>query len=127
MENFAKAAKIGLVFSSAKGSLSPAQVYQLPLTGNEGHNLDELSKSVLSRVRAAEQDSLVSKVKADEDDLLRLEILKFIIKDKQDEIAVKEQAAANATHNEYIDGLIADKRKEQLGELSIEELEAQRR
>lgn len=125
MELFAKIVKKGLTFNTPKGPLLPQQVWQLPLTGNNGFNLDEISKTLLKKVRESEEESLVTEASSmNTDDQLRLDVLKCIIADKKAEKEAREKAAATRAKNNRIKELIAKKQDQELEEKSLEELEA---
>ncbi|AUR92200.1 coil containing protein [Vibrio phage 1.170.O._10N.261.52.C3] len=121
---FAEVVKKGLMFTTSRGTLSPQDVWSLPLTGNNGFNLDEVSKALLKKVRDSEEESLVSTPsKASESDVLLLEVLKFIIEDKKGEI---EEAKSSMERKAKRDRLLALKAKKQglaEEELSMEEIE----
>lgn len=126
MEIFAKAVKTGLTFATPRGSRLPQEIYQLPLTGNNGFNLDEVSKMLLKKINAQGEESLVvSSSKVSPKDKLRLEILKFIINDKQQEAAAKEQDVIRKKRIEQIQSLIATKQQEEQASKSLEELQAE--
>lgn len=122
MELFAKIVKMGLTFPTSRGNRLPQELWSLPLVGNNGYNLDEISKELLQKIRSADVESLVVESKADPLDLLRLEVLKVIIKDKQDEQkAAQERKAKIAQRNELL-RRIAKKQDEKEDQKSLEEL-----
>lgn len=123
MELFAKVTQKGLTFKTVKGTVSVQDLWQMPLTSKNGFDLDTVSREVLRKVRETQEDSLVSQVKPDTDDQLRLDVLKHIIEFKQDDIKRKEEAKAAESHNSRIDEFIQRKKEEQLASMSIEELE----
>lgn len=127
MELFAKVTQKGLTFKTVKGTVSVQDLWQMPLTSKNGFDLDTVSREVLRKVRETQEDSLVSQVKTDTDEGLRLEVLKYIIEFKQDEIQRKEEAKVAESHNSRIDELIQRKKEEQLASMSIEELEKLRK
>lgn len=125
MELFAQAVKQGLTFKTERGNLNPQDVWQLPLTGNNGFNLDTLSRQVLKKVRAVEEESLVTEVKVSTEDELRLEILKFIIDDKQAEKEAAKNASETKAKRAQLQDLIAKKQNQAQEEKSLEELQAE--
>lgn len=127
MELFAKVTQKGLTFKTVKGTVSVQDLWQIPLTSKNGFDLDTVSREVLRKVRETQEDSLVSQVKPDTDDELRLDVLKYIIEFKQNEIQRKEEAKSAESHNSRIDELIQRKKEEQLASMSIEELEKLRK
>jgi len=125
MDLFTEAVKTGVSFSTERGQLLPQQVWQLPLTGNNGFNLDTISRSLLKKVRSVEEKSLVTEVKVDTTDELRLEILKFIIKDKQEDQEASKLALANKQKKQQLLALKANKQTEALNNLSEEDIDKQ--
>ncbi|AGH32127.1 hypothetical protein VPHG_00060 [Vibrio phage 11895-B1] len=125
MDMFAKIVKLGLTYKTDRGQILPQDVYKLPLTGNNGFNLDSISRELLKKVRETQQDSLVTTSKADPDDELRLEVLKFIIEDKQQELQAAKDASLRKQQREELQELIAKKQKEAKSEKSVEELQAE--
>lgn len=124
MELFAKAVKTGLTFSSVKGTLLPQDLYKMPLTGNNGFNLDQISRELLKVVRSTQEDSLVVTSKVNPTDQLRLEVLKFIIEDKQADEQAATLLAVKKAQRESLLALKAKKQQDQLGELSLEDIDA---
>lgn len=124
MNAYKQAAKIGLTFESSRGNLSVSQLFQMPLTGNNGFNLDEVSKTLLRKIRETDEESLVSEPsEVNTLDTLRKEILTDIITDKKAEKVAKETALANETKNAKIDAIIARKKEAELENMSVEDLE----
>lgn len=123
MELFAKAVKQGLTFVTERGLISPQAVWQLPLTGNNGFNLDSLSRDVLKKVRASEEESLVVETKVSSVDELRLEILKFIIADKHKDAEAAKDAINKKARREELLALRAEKQKEASKGMSIEDID----
>lgn len=122
---FLKAVKTGLTFPTERGAQTPQVIYQLPLTGNNGFNLDTLSRTLLKKMRSVEEESLVTESKVDSTDELRLEILKYIIKDKQEEQEAQRLAVFNREEMQRLLKLKANKQNEKEAELSEEEIDAQ--
>ena len=125
MELFAKAVKVGLTFTTSRGILTPQDVWQLPLTGNNGFNLDTLSRVLLKEVRATEEESLVTLSGVDVVTELRLEVLKFIIADKQAEAKKEQELVVKYQKREQLLKLKANKQAEKQAELTEEEIDAQ--
>lgn len=125
MELFAKAVKLGLTFTTDRGRITPQDVWTLPLVGNNGFNLDTLSRELLKKVRAVEEESLVTERKIDTTDELRLEVLKYIISDKQAEKEAQENAAIKKAKREELQSLIAKKQSEKQEGKTLEQLQAE--
>lgn len=101
-----------------RGQIGTEDLFDLSLT-----DLDTIYKSLNKQVKVAEEDSLLStKTKAEEDLLLKLDIVKEIFTDKQDEIQKKKEEKATKEKNQYILSLIEKKENEALEGLSVEEL-----
>jgi len=125
MDIFQQAVKTGLTFSTSRGNRLPQEIYQLPLTGNNGFNLDEISRVLLATIRSTEEESLVSKSKTDPEDLLRLSILKAIIADKKEDARLVEQTAMRTRRKSELMAMIADKETKADKRRSVEDLYAE--
>lgn len=124
-EIFKKAVKLNLTFATSRGVQLPQQIYQLPLTGNNGFNLDMISKDVLKSVRKVDEESLVTDSKIDPLDQLRLDILKVIIADKKAEIKANEERSEKAAKLQKLLAIKAKRQEDKIEEISDEELEAE--
>ena len=113
-------------FQSNRGPLSIEEVYSLPLTGNRGLNLDEIAMQVNDELEKKKTGkSFVTESKNPE--ALVLEMQLEILKDRISELKVRasENAAevAKATTKARLQELLAEKKNEELKNLSVEELE----
>lgn len=113
-------------FPSSRGPLSIEEVYSLPLTGNRGLNLDEIAMQVNDELEKKKTGkSFVTESKNPE--ALVLEMQLEILKDRISELKVRasENAAevAKATTKARLQELLAEKKNEELKNLSVEELE----
>lgn len=113
-------------FPSNRGPLSLEEVYSLPLTGNRGLNLDEIAMQVNDELEKKKTGkSFVTESKNPE--ALVLEMQLEILKDRISELKVRasENAAevAKATTKARLQELLAEKKNEELKNLSVEELE----
>ena len=121
MEIFKKASKIKLRFQTAKGSLSTEELWDLSL-----QSLDTLAKGVNRSLKASEEESfLTPKSPKDSEEELRLEILKTVIRDKQELAALAADRAAKRERADQIRQLLASKELEALGSKTPEELKAE--
>jgi hypothetical protein len=121
MEIFKKASKIKLRFQTAKGSLSTEELWDLSL-----QSLDTLAKGVNRSLKASEEESfLTPKSSKDSEEELRLEILKTVIRDKQELAALAADRAAKRERADQIRQLLASKELEALGSKTPEELKAE--
>ena len=113
-------------FPSSRGPLNIEEVYSLPLTGNRGLNLDEIAMQVNDELEKKKTGkSFVTESKNPE--ALVLEMQLEILKDRISELKVRasENAAevAKATTKARLQELLAEKKNEELKNLSVEELE----
>jgi len=124
MDLFTTAVKTGLNFQTSRGVVLPQDLWNMPLTCKGDFNLDTISRDLLKKIRSTQEDSLVSVSKVDSVDELRLEVLKFIIADKQAEAAASKLAVANKQERDVLLALKAKKQQDQLGALTVDEIEA---
>lgn len=113
-------------FPSSRGPLNIEELYSLPLTGNRGLNLDEIAMQVNDELEKKKTGkSFVTESKNQE--ALVLEMQLEILKDRISELKVRasENAAevAKATTKARLQELLAEKKNEELKNLSVEELE----
>ena len=118
---FEKALKGGYRYASTKGSVSTEDLYRFKLT-----DLNAVAKILSKEIKDAGEEDFIN-IKTTESSLLsdKLEIVKYIIKDKLD----AQEAAANAVakrakRNELLD-LISRKESEALAGKSVEQLRAE--
>lgn len=113
-------------FPSNRGPLNLEELYSLPLTGNRGLNLDEIAMQVNDELEKKKTGkSFVTESKNPE--ALVLEMQLEILKDRISELKVRasENAAevAKATTKARLQELLAEKKNDELKNLSVEELE----
>lgn len=105
-----------------KGMISVEDLWDLSVK-----NLDTIFKALNAEARQANEDSLLAtKSTADKELESKIEIIKFIVKVKQDEAAQRMVAAANKEQQRRIDEIIAAKQDQKLQDMSIEDLIAMR-
>ena len=125
MNIFEQITRKALTFETTKGHVQVQALWQMTLTSaTSKYTLDEVSKTLLAKMKSSGQESLLSELQTDTDDQLRLDVLKHIINVKLAEKEAKENAEITKSHNRKIDELIAQKKDEALAGKSIEELEA---
>ncbi|CAH7388669.1 hypothetical protein VCHA53O466_50013 [Vibrio chagasii] len=125
-KKFIQAVKTGLTFKTSKGSRLPQDLYKMPIErkdGDGGYSLEEVGDQIVNVIAEAEKGGILQKGTASQEDLLRLDIVKHIIEDKQAEIKAKEDKKAIETHNAEIDELINRAKKNDLLTKTPEELE----
>jgi hypothetical protein len=101
-----------------KGSIATEDLYDLSL-----NELDEIYKKLNKKLKASQEDSLLEK-KSEKDTALEvlIEIVKYIVKSKQDEIDDATKALARNQKKQKILALIEEKDNEDLRNKSKEEL-----
>ena len=117
-------------FPSKRGVLSLEDLFDLPLTRNNGVNLDAVAIEINKQLQ--EKQGSTSFVQSTTENTAEvnkletmLEIVKTIIKQRQDENEAKLKRAEIATKRKQIQELIDQKQGEALASLSLEELQAQ--
>ena len=125
MSLFETATRKAFRFPSNKGDLTTEQVWTLPLTSKTGFDLDTIAKSINAELKSLEEESFVKAASPKRGDLaIKLDILKHIIKVKQDEVSAAEKRAVNAQERARLTELLAKKNDQELEGLSKEELQA---
>lgn len=104
-----------------KGQVSVEDLWDLKL-----QDLDSIFKTLNREKKAANEESLLEeKTAADVELEQKIQIVRFIVKYKQDEAAERLAAKANKEHNQKILEIIERKQDAVLENMSIEELTAQ--
>lgn len=118
---FLQATKQNLRFATSRGFLTTEDLWALSL-----RDLDSLALHVDAQINAAPKKSFITEtVKADSEDVLRLEILKAVIADKiADRDAAKIRADKRARQT-FLKDLIEKKKADELGNLSLDDLQKQ--
>jgi hypothetical protein len=127
MSIFMQASRAKLRFQTTKGSLSVEQLWDLPLTSTTGAvNLDTLAVDTFDRLENVPVTSFVRTApvltKDQQDDTLRLDVLKAIIEVKQAENAAKLAASEKAEKKRKLLELLAKKQEASLESLSEAEI-----
>lgn len=122
------AAQHRLRFTSVRGELMVEQLFDLPLKSHSGFDLDSVARSIATELKTMDAESFV------EDPSLNprkrilevsLEIVKDVIKTRQEENSARLAKAKKAeTRRKLLDALEA-KQDEKLSSASVEEIEAQ--
>ena len=118
-------------FNSAVGLLDVSDLWKLPLTSINDHkpNLNDIAININKSLKEFIEESFVEEIttstqKEKQTQEIKLEIVKHIIKTKQEERKLTQEANEKASKKQTIMGLIAQKKNEQLSQASVEELEA---
>lgn len=122
---FEQASRTGLVFNTARGTLTDRDLWNLPLSQgvtNLYDMEDELTNTIGSKMGTRRETSQI-----DPRAKLALEIVTHIIETREAEIKAKEELAANEAHNAKIDEIIEDKEDKKLRDSSIKDLKKMKR
>jgi hypothetical protein len=115
-------------YESEVGELTTEQLWDLPLTSRRGASLNSVAIAANNALKGLAEESFVS-TSSDprrRDFESKLEVIKLVIKAKQDEADAVTQARARAEDLRRIDEAIAAKEGQQLQETSLEELRRKR-
>lgn len=111
-------------FPSPKGELTVENLFDLPLTSRTGLDLDSIAKAINAELKKSAEESFVEAVSPRNQELfLKLEIVKNIIKSKQDEAAERRRLADRNLEIERLESLLARKQEAALESLPAEEIE----
>ncbi len=127
MEMFAFATKKKIRFETSKGLLSVEELWDLPLTSDNGRpNLDDIAKGIYKAMKEGEEVSFVKSNAASNAAFnvlkTKFDIVKYIIDVKLAEAEAAKKAKEIKARNQRILGLIAQKEDEALASKSKEEL-----
>jgi hypothetical protein len=102
-----------------KGLISVEDLWDLSVT-----NLDSIFKTLNSQVKQAKEESLLT-TKSQEDKLLdmQIEIVKYIVKVKQEEEIIRLQAKELKEKKQKIMAVLSAKEDQALQNMSVEELQ----
>lgn len=105
-----------------KGQISVEDLWDLSVK-----NLDTIFKALNAEVKQANEESLLAaKTAADAELEAKIEIIRYIVKVKQEEASQRTITAANNEQRRKIDAIIAAKEDQALQAMSIDELIAMR-
>lgn len=133
MENIYKTTLMkNYTFKTVNGTVSVADLFQLPLKSNSADRpcLNSTAKIINSELKNLEEEDFVQTGKntSKRDELtLKLDIVKDVIKTKEEELDTKTHAMEIRRENELIDRLIEEKKLENLKNMSMEELKKRKR
>lgn len=101
-----------------RGVISVEDLWDLSVT-----NLDKIFKELNSQVKQSKEESLLD-IKTKEDEVLeiQIEIIKYIVSVKQEEMTAREKAIEKKAQKQKIMSIIAEKKDEALHNSSIDEL-----
>lgn len=113
-------------FPSVRGELTVEQLFDLPLKSQTGFDLDTVARTINAQLKSESEESFVEDVTSDpvkEALKTALNIVKDVIKTKQDDNAARLNKLKKADERKKILDAIAAKKDEQLTAASLEELE----
>jgi len=121
MENlFLEASRRKLRFETNKGQLSTEDLWDLSLT-----NLDTLAKAVNKKLKEDSEESFITvRSKTNTELNLKLEILVFIIRTKQEEQEAAKNRLAKQAELSTLKELLVNKKMQELSNLTSEEIQA---
>lgn len=125
MNIFEEATRNKLRFETNRGLLSVEQLWVMKLISNDGFSLDSVGRAIQKLINEQDQGSLVSSnriTKQEKLNILRLNIIKHIIKVKEDEIELANKELANKEKKQKLLKLLADKQDQKLINMSEEEI-----
>jgi transcriptional antiterminator Rof (Rho-off) len=122
---FERALRARLRFETTRGLLSVEDIWHMPLTSNDGFDLDSLARELHRQVKDSEEVSFVVKTTASNAKLeLAFDVVKHVIDVKLAERDEAKTRAANREKKQELLAILADKDKEELRGKSREEIAA---
>lgn len=122
---FEKATRQKLRFESNRGELTTELLWDLPLQSKSGFDLDSVAKAVNQELKGVTEESFVeTRTNPRKGELeLKLEIVKHVIKTKQDENAAAANSVAKREERKRLEAILATKQASALEQLSEEEIQ----
>jgi hypothetical protein len=120
------AAQNGLRFPSKRGELTVEQLFQLPLKSTTGVDLDTVARTINTALKGVTEESFVEDTSSDPRKTalsVSLEIVKDVIKTKQEENKAALLKREKAEQRKKILDAIGAKKDQALSAASLEELE----
>ena len=104
MNIFEQAARGKFRFPSVRGELLMEHLWDLPLKATNGFDLDSVAKEINAAAKASEEESFVEVKtnKISEELVAKLEIVKFVIADKQAEAAKQKTLRENRARRQKL-------------------------
>ena len=121
---FQKATRRKWRFERVTGQLISAEgLWDFPLTGNDGDNLDGIAKKLAKQIKETSEESFVEENTSENKTAVeKLEIVKAVIQYKKDQAAKARRRKSLAEQKQKYLELIANKQDEQLKSKSMDEL-----
>ena len=121
---FMKAIKNGFRFPSKSGLVTTEDLYSLPLTSKVRSSLEDTARTLYNSIKESEEVSFVAPTTGNSEVSEKLEIVKFVIADKQADNKAKLDAVEKEQEKARLKELLVNKRLQKDSDLSIEELES---
>ena len=111
-------------FETVRGHATVEDLWIMPLKNSpEGFDLNSVARALSKKIsEASEEDFVSSKVKVDETLVQQLDIIKYIIKDRLDDIKKAKEEAENKALRSKAREILARREDSKLEELSDKEL-----
>lgn len=112
-------------FKTATGFISTEDLFDLPLTSKNDMNLDAVAKTVYEALKSEESVSFVEKTSNPRKEGLELamEIVKDVIRTKQEEAAAKADLASKAAKRDQLLRALSAKQEQELANMPLEKLQ----
>ena len=125
MNIYQKAAVTKLRFKTNNGAISTEDLFDLPLSSNNEMNLDTVAKTVYAALKAEEEGSFVNKTSNPRKEQLELamEIVKDVIRIKQEEADAKADIAAKAAKREQLLRALERNQEQVLAGMTVDQLQ----
>lgn len=120
---FEEVTRKSIRFPTVRGEVTVEDLWAMPLTSKSNFDLDNVAKTVNSKIRESEVDSFVKASKADPDDVLRLEVVKHIIGVKMDEAKTRADTAKTKRRREELMAALDAKNTQALAAMSAEDIQ----
>lgn len=120
---FEKASRLKLRFMTPRGGVTTEDLWDLPLTSENGLSLDSLARELHRELKTSEEESFVKpKTSANTTLTLKFEIVKRVIEVKLAEAEARLQATERKNKKEKLLGIIAEKEDAKLMKTSLADL-----
>ena len=125
MNIYQKAATTKLRFKTNNGAISTEDSFDLPLSSKNEMNLDTVAKTVHAALKAEEEGSFVNKTSNPRKEQLELamEIVKDVIRIKQEEADAKADIAAKAAKREQLLRALERNQEQALAGMTVDQLQ----
>ena len=125
MNIYQKAAATKLRFKTSNGAIRAEDLFDLPLSSKNERNLDTVAKTVHAALKAEEEGSFVNKTSNPRKDQLELamEIVKDVIRIKQEEADAKADIAAKAAKREQLLRALERNQEQALAGMTVDQLQ----